>query len=229
MVLSFTGSLFQQQDVRETPISTATATAVGLTAPTYVTLSNDADLVNERVATPGEGIDFTDGGANSTLIISGEDASTTNKGIASFNSSDFSTSSGVVSLNSKTSYASIPGAAFTENFYQDQYTTGGVGTFAVSSFGGDPLLWGAIQIPNGAVVTGATVEGSDNTNTWVLYRMTLTTAALSSMATANVDTEDTTISDATIDNSTYAYIFRVTAGVNDIVYGARVKYTTDYV
>ena len=40
----------------------------------------------------GEGIDLASG------VISGEDASTTNKGIASFNSTDFSVSSGAVSL-----------------------------------------------------------------------------------------------------------------------------------
>ena len=40
----------------------------------------------------GEGIDIASG------VISGEDATTTNKGIASFNSSDFSVSSGAVSL-----------------------------------------------------------------------------------------------------------------------------------
>ena len=42
----------------------------------------------------GEGIDFASG------VISGEDATTSNKGIASFNSASFSTSSGAVSIKS---------------------------------------------------------------------------------------------------------------------------------
>jgi len=98
MSLKF-NSLFTQRDVRETPASTATASAVGLTAPEYVTLATDTDLVNERVLTAGEGIDLTDGGAGSTITISGENASTTNKGIASFEASDFDTSSGHVTID----------------------------------------------------------------------------------------------------------------------------------
>ena len=96
---SKTTKVFSQRDVRETPSSTATATSVGLTEPQYVTLATYADLVNERVLTAGEGIDLTDNGAGGTIVINGESATTTgNKGICSFDSTDFSVTAGAVNL-----------------------------------------------------------------------------------------------------------------------------------
>jgi len=69
---------------------------------TVVVSSNDTTrgYLNGKIVA-GEGVDLTENndGANETLTISGEDASTTNKGIASFNSSHFSVSSGAVSLD----------------------------------------------------------------------------------------------------------------------------------
>jgi len=64
----------------------------------YVTVETESGLSEERVITEGEGIDLLDGGVNTTLTVSGEDASDTNKGIASFVSSYFSVLSGAVSL-----------------------------------------------------------------------------------------------------------------------------------
>ncbi|MBA7624936.1 hypothetical protein ES703_32356 [subsurface metagenome] len=65
----------------------------------YLTLGLHGDLTAERVLTAGEGIDFADTGANGTLTINGEDATTTNKGIASFNTNHFVVVAGQAALN----------------------------------------------------------------------------------------------------------------------------------
>jgi len=61
-------------------------------------------LTDDFRFTGGEGIDLTVGksGTDVTLTISGEDASTSNKGVASFDSTDFTVSSGAVSANAIT-------------------------------------------------------------------------------------------------------------------------------
>ena len=59
------------------------------------------ERVDDRVdalATPGEGIDIVYDDAAGTLTFSGEDATITNKGIASFATADFAVTSGAVSI-----------------------------------------------------------------------------------------------------------------------------------
>jgi hypothetical protein len=59
--------------------------SIGATAAptdaTYLTLNTNGTLTVERVLTAGAGIDFTDGGAGSTLTVAGETAAADNAGI----------------------------------------------------------------------------------------------------------------------------------------------------
>lgn len=136
---------------------TITTPAVG--APigaTYVTLSNNPTLTAERVLTAGEGIDITDAGANLTVTISGEDATITNKGIASFNTNNFSVVGGAVSLGTQGVDLDMGGNNLddVDNLYvKDIYhPTGGIIDFY------DSINMGTNSIWNGGVLQGTTLN-----------------------------------------------------------------------
>lgn len=80
-----------------TAVSTANvATTLSLAADTG---TDSLNLLTETLTiTGGEGIDTAINAATNTLTISAEDASTTNKGVASFDTNDFNVASGAVEL-----------------------------------------------------------------------------------------------------------------------------------
>jgi len=132
-----------------TPAGTITATDVQAAieevategaggAPTdaeYVVLSLDGDLSDERVLTEGEAIDIADGGANGNIVVSGEDASDSNKGVASFTARDFSVSSGAVSSTKGDFY----NGTFAESFNALVTSNGTVVTLTVTNPAGGNL------------------------------------------------------------------------------------------
>ena len=85
----------------------------------------------------------------------------------------------------------------------------------------------SVDLPNGAIISGAIVYGSAATedDSWHLRRITLSGGTAVILATAVMNTEDTSISYETIDNSLYAYVFSTTGlHTNDRIYGARIIY-----
>ena len=199
------------------------------TDATYVTLSLDGTLTNERVLTAGEGIDLTDGGAGSTITISGEDATTTNKGIASFYSGDFDITAGEVSLKNKTSYWSCPGINF--KFQQPDLLDGQYSTVTgeIQSDADSQTVMAPVFLPNDAIITSIIVYGSSSSESWQFRRNNISAGTGELEASATVNSADSTIVHSTVDNSIYGYWLQVLNINNgDEIDGAIITYTTDY-
>lgn len=82
-----------------------------------------------------------------------------------------------------------------------------------------------VNLPQGAVVTGVIVYGSESNEPWFLFRSQLSNPAADTLATANMNTADTSISNATVDNNIYGYYLATDSLDNtDVIYGARITY-----
>jgi len=128
--------------------------------------------------------------------------------------------------NLNTNYVSVLGTEFQGGNNPGGSLTGfdlNTGSFNAA---GNVGAMGHIQIPNGAVVTGAILYGNDTAETWTLKRITLSDLTQIVLGTAVINTEDTTISNATIDNSLYTYFFQTsTLDAADTISGGRVTFT----
>ena len=120
---------------------------------------------------------------------------------------------------------SIPGCAF--RAVDNTNTQGDTNSDGELTYdAGGNSLTAPIQLPHGAVITGAVFYSNGaGTITWELKRVD-NAGTSSVLATAQSDTEDTSITNSTVDNITYSYFFYVadTSTNSTSCQGARVTY-----
>jgi|7_EtaG_2_1085326.scaffolds.fasta_scaffold09337_2 hypothetical protein len=172
----------------------------------------------------GEGIDTTSAGA--TVTITAELASDSNKGVASFESDEFTVSSGVVNL--KNAVSRIYGATTIKLIPSDfiinddvankvvQFADGGTTGLKPGAAGSE--LWAFMDIPEGKKATHLDVYTSIN-RTIGIYEIDINASGIGvakGVGTSNTQLDFTDV-DATATN--YLGIYILTTATTDRVYG----------
>lgn len=130
----------------------------------------------------------------------------------------------LVAVSPGTSHVSVHGSNFLPSQWDEQILRGDSEGMALGVGSGAFVC--PLNLPHGAVITGALVTGGDTNDTWALKRQHQTTQDVDTLASGNFKTEDTSISNAIVDNDTYTYLF-TTGTVADDVISAEVTYTVD--
>ena len=217
---SFTGSFTGDG----TNIDLSSNTTIGSEMFKTISVSGQDDVVAESNAdtltfAAGEGIDITTTAASDTVTLAAEDATDSNKGVASFSSDNFSVSSGAVTIkdsgvsndelagsiaNSKLSNSTISGVALGSNLNSLSITAnGGIG---MTSYNGSAAVSNLALDIDGMTDIGAAIasgdlivvdDGADGTNRKSTIDRVATLFAgdglTASSAVMAVNVDDTTI------------------------------------
>ena len=156
------------------------------------------DIVGAMTAV-GEGLDVVYDDDNGTLTFSGEDASTSNKGVASFSSDNFSVSSGEVTIKDN---GVILGTETTGDFIQNLVAGTGVSVSTTSGEGHQPT----VAVAASGVTAGSYGSGSAIPSITVDATGRITAASTSSVDTYSGFDFGVSGSDATVAETENVYI-----------------------